>query len=117
MSDASANACADGCADTIADDVADGCTYAFANFGPDVESDERAECVADTESHICAHAVTDAVADAAAAYSLCAESVWQMGNVLKDVRRRSAVADKIHRDGAGARRQRLRRVDLRAPVQ
>ena len=117
MSDASANACADACADTIADDVADGCTYAGSNFGPDVESDERAECVADTESHICAHAVTDTVADAAAAYSLCAESVWQMGNVLKDVRRRSAVADKIHRDGAGARRQRLRRVDLRAPVQ
>ena len=88
-------------ADTFADRDAD----AFANFGPDVESDERAKCVADIESHICAHAVTDAVADAAAAYSLCAESVWQMGNVLKDVRRRSAVADKIHRDGAGARRR------------
>ena len=64
MSDASADACADACADTIADDITDGCTYAFANFGPDIESDERAECVADTESHICAHTGAHAVADA-----------------------------------------------------
>ena len=51
-------------ADTIADDITDGCTYAFANFGPDAESDERAECVADAEPDICAHAGADTVTDA-----------------------------------------------------
>ena len=92
-------------ADAFANDVTDDCTHAGADFVTDIESDERAECVADAEPDICAHAGADAVANAAAANSLCAERIRQMGTVLEDVWRRCAVADKIHRDRTGARRQ------------
>ena len=117
MSDASADAGANAGADAFANDVTDDCTHAVADFGTDVESDERAECIADAEPDICAHAGADAIANAAAANSLCVERVRQMGTVLEDVRRRCAVADKIHRDRTGARRQRMRSFDLPAPVQ
>ena len=37
----------DASADAFADDVTDDCTHAGADFVTDIESDERAECVAD----------------------------------------------------------------------
>ena len=47
MSDAGAYAGAYAGADAFANDVTDDCTHAGADFVTDIESDERAECVAD----------------------------------------------------------------------
>ena len=107
--------------DSVPDAVADKLSYAFSYALPDTFSHSfphaLPHALPDEVPYAVSNNCTDTFSDTTTAYSLCVDSVRQMGNVLKDVRRRSAVADKIHRDGAGARRQRLRRVDLRAPVQ
>ena len=91
----------DASADTFADRDADTGAYAAANK----ISYTVPHALSDSISNEVSYAVSDSVSNSVTAYSLCVDSVRQMGNVLKDVRRRSAVADKIHRDGAGARRR------------
>ena len=107
--------------DSVPDAVADKLSNAFSYAFPDSFSHAFAHALPHTlpdevPSAISNHC-TDSFSHTAAANSLCVERVRQMGTVLEDVRRRCAVADKIHRDRTGARRQRMRSFDLPAPVQ